>query len=286
MNCPNDTNLALWLEGRLDPAAAEAIRTHLEACLECRLVVGPDLRNSPFHASTEVTAGDGPLFSRFREKLRDAFHGAEALRRDDFDDEESDEDVPIILAADSARESSAESIPSYVGEAGQLVVTFRPDASTGVVTAHLVSQDPARVAFRALTVGDCMFVSDRSGKALLTGIRPEDLLGMRIVIPPTVGEGSLDPATVLSDGVPRQCILQASGTQPHLAALTVRLATPPAGPELRLTSEQPPIEHFGLVLILDESTARYAALDDEATAVFPWTGELPHKLRIVTVALC
>jgi hypothetical protein len=285
MNCPNDTNLALWLQGRLDPAAAEAIRAHLEACLECRLVVGRDLRSSPFHSSTEVMGGEGPPFSRIREKLRDAFQGVEALQRDEFDAEESDEDVPILLAADSARESSAASIPSYVGEAGQLVVTFRVVASTDVVIAHLVGQDLARVAFRALAVGDGIFVSDRSGKALLTGIRSEDLLGMRIAIPPTIGEGSLDPATALSDGASHRCVLQAGATQQPPAALTVQLAATPAGPELRLTFEQPPMQHFGVVLILDELTARFAALDADAAAVFPWTGELPRKMRIVIVAL-
>lgn len=298
MHCPDDLELTRWVDGALAGRQAQELADHFAVCLECRLAAGAgagaghgagaesgSARSSPDPSGTDLRL---PTFEEMLPALRRAYaaeQGDTGRRREPVIAEADTFDASLLMAADSDLRSRTATIPSFLGEEGRLVVTFRVDPETGTATAHFVSRDPVRIRFRALQVGDEVRLSDSSGKVDLAGFTPDELIGMRISVPPSHCGGEFEPASH-TGGVDRTEIplLDPAG-RPVAFRAEVRISSGPAGGVISLVLRGAKPPSLGVILIGDGARARFVRLDESNTAVFAWGSELPKQVRATIIDL-
>lgn len=285
MKCPDSADLALWLEGRLPREETLRIKAHVDACLACRFVVGTDSLDRDAASDPDTQEEGGVPFELIRGRLREAFDSSESAPQSvSFGDEVVYEE-DVLLAADSESGPSNDSIPSYITEGGNLVVTFRIDPATQVVTAHLVGREPEQIAFRATQFGERVFVSDAHGKVVLTGMREADLVGLRVAVPPPLGSASLDHRTVpTGGGALPLTLLDATGSAASVG-VDVRVLPTASGSECRFALGGAPVGCWGLVIVFDETDAHFVPFAEDGMATIPCPRILLGTMRVTLVAL-
>lgn len=290
MRCPSDIELARWSDGQTSGARAQEIRAHIEECLECRLATRDPAEDGGSPRGCDPDAGqdwDGaarasiPPFEWIVRRLRDAYasrgaadEGAgatagaatpEQLRGRDWDFGAA----PVLMAADSDGAAGVVTIPSWYGEDGRLVVTFRTGSSGGV-TAFLVSEDADRVGLRVLRVGDRLFVSDLDGRAPITGMTADEVLSKEIAVLPQLASASFD----LQD-IPRGRELNVPLSLDPRSGLGAGVAVSAADTEGRRELR------FELVGMTPGEVAVVASIDDGTTGhIFFSRGENEGRLTI------
>lgn len=279
MRCPDDSELAQWIDGLLPAPRTEAIHSHLQECLECRLVVGNPSDEAPSAALDQEARSRIPSFEVIRSRLRAAYRGEPDLS---FLDSLLQEE-PVLMAADTEGPSETVAIPSLYAEEGRLVVAFRTDPK-GRVTAFFVSQDGELVRFRPLKVGNQCFLSDAEGRVTLSGLAADEVLGQSVSIPPVLASGSF-----------RYSDVQGTSERP------VDLLPPPSGDAsarlyLRAGSErdrvalamqwgEPPLPHYALVAIIGDRVARLLVPSEGGELVLPQDIDSSDMVRVQLIDL-
>jgi hypothetical protein len=287
MYCPEDSELALWADGLLSATRAEAIREHMGECLHCRLVVGDPAAEARGHSPAAESPGQShatpadaldraalaaiPPFETIKGRLAASFWGG-SEQAPPFAGDLSFQDDLVLMAADTEKTSDAITIPSLYAEDGRLVVTFRANRE-GLVTAFFVSEEPERVRFRALKVGRRCYVTDLEGRAVLSGMASDEVLGQEIAIPPvvatvdatravnaageTAGINTTGAAYVPGTGKALEARLElphpSAGTTP--ASVYVRMESSGARPMWTIHLENPPPEMHVLIAVIGERAA-------------------------------
>lgn len=294
MRCPEESELALWIDGLLSATRAEAIRAHMQECLRCRLVVDAPVAGTCAEAS--ATAQTAPLaeaidaaartaipsFETLKARLSTAFWGGSA--QDPFAGDPSFQDDLVLMAADTGA-SDAVTIPSLHAEDGRLVVTFRV-SSEGRVTAFFVSEERERVRFRVLRVGRRCYISDAEGRAVLSGLTADEALGQEIGIPPVVAWVDAPSATASAET--RLELLHPS-KEVEPARLYVRMEPRADRASWTVSLESPHSERQAFVAIFGDRVAcllpPHSAPGAEDGFVQSYDAELTERVRIQMIDL-
>lgn len=276
MRCPDDMELARWIDGHLPRERAEAVTLHLQECLECRLIVGEPADE----LLSEALDGGGPVtippFEEIEGKLRASYLGWSEPDLSFLDPVMTDE-LPIPMAADTESRAGTATIPSYYCEDGRLVVTFRVDEESRV-TAFFVSEDVERARFRVLRVGDRLFLGDVDGRVVLSGLKAEEMLGYEISVPPvlaTVTRAHLD----LVSAEEMVLDLLPWGAQAPAGPLRLRVAADTSGLGLLLRLEGITPEGSLVVAIADDRTAQLLSFSQQDAARCPLGAPAPDVVR-------
>lgn len=164
--CPDDVELALWLDGGVSPVRGEALARHVDSCPECRFVVA-QAEEDPheLYLLAGSPARRGFLIDAFEEEI-----------------------TRPRLAADTADDTRTSEIPSVPADVGRSILHFRVEPEGGGVTAYLVCQDTPDREFRVVRLSDRVYLTDRSGAVQLEGLGATDLFGSWVEVPPILAE--------------------------------------------------------------------------------------------------
>jgi hypothetical protein len=285
MRCPDDMELTLWIDGQLPGERAEAVAFHLQECLECRLIVGEpadEMIEGALDGEVPVTM---PPFAEIEGKLRASFMGwpepdlrfLDPVLSDEFLDPLLSDELPILMAADSGNRAGTATIPSYYGEDGRLVVTFRVDEESRV-TAFFVSEDVERARFRVLRVGDRLFLGDAEGRVVLSGVKVKEMVGSEISVPPALAATARAYADLVSAGETVLDLLP-WGAQAPEGPLCLRVTADTSGLGLLLRLEGTAPEGSLVVVIDDDRTAQLLSFTRDVATRCPLGAPAPAIVR-------
>jgi hypothetical protein len=285
MQCPDDMELARWTDGQLPREQAEAVVLHLQECLECRLIVGEPADELLLDTLGEEGPVTLPPFAEIEGKLRASYHGwsepdtsfLDPVLSDEFLDPVLSDALPVLMAADTENRAGTMTIPSYYGEGGRLVVTFRVDDESRV-RAFFVSEEVERVRFRALRVGDRLFLGDADGRVVLSGVTAEEVLGCDISVPPVLATAVRSYPDLVSTGETVLELLPWGARAPE-GPLRLRVTADASGLGLLLRLEGTAPEGNLVVVIADDRTAQVLSFVLEDPARCPLGAPAPEVVQ-------